>query len=165
MSFTFTLMNEAAALEIMAWHYEAPYTIYNSENDDEFNVEGMLDPRTPYYAASNEQHEIIGYFCFGTSAIPWNNPPGLYMPGDPALAIGLGLRPDQTGKGHGLAYVEAGLDFARQTFQPASFLLYVFPWNERAIRVYERVGFQRVRVLPVSNDFGEVEFLEMRRQA
>lgn len=165
MSFTFTPMNEIVAREIYTWRYEAPYTIYNSGNDDEFNVDEMLDPRAPYYAASNERHEIIGFFSFGTAAVPWNNPPGLYMPNDPALAIGLGLRPDQTGKGQGLAYVEAGLNFARKTFQPAAFLLYVFPWNERAIKVYERAGFQRVRVLPVHNDHGDGEFLEMRRQA
>src|SRR5712691_4526341 len=162
MQFTFTPMDEASARTIHAWRYEDPYTIY-TDADGELDLTAMLDPRAPYYAVSDEQGEIVGYFSFGTAGIPLDNPAGLYVSDDRALAFGLGLRPDLTGKGIGLAFVEAGLDFARKTFEPASFLLYVFPWNERAIRVYERAAFQRIHVLPVSNDLGNVEFLEMRR--
>jgi RimJ/RimL family protein N-acetyltransferase len=46
---------------------------------------------------------------------------------------------------------------------PASLVLRVATFNARAIRVYERVGFQPVGV-EVTNSYGtEVEFLRMKR--
>ncbi|BCL79887.1 GNAT family N-acetyltransferase [Ktedonobacteria bacterium brp13] len=59
--------------------------------------------------------------------------------------------------------IQACLDFARQEFTPQHFLLYVFPWNKRAIRVYERVGFQPVRSYVQRNSDGGHEFVEMSR--
>lgn len=83
---------------------------------------------------------------------------------DGALCFGLGMRPDLTGqgKGLGLAFVRAGLNFARERFAPPAFRLYVLTWNERAVRVYEQAGFERVRVLHVTNWHGQLDFLEMR---
>jgi RimJ/RimL family protein N-acetyltransferase len=75
------------------------------------------------------------------------------------------MQPDLTGKGLGLAFINAGLDFAREQFQPDYFRLFVLTFNERAIRVYERAGFQQVRVFVRRNIHGEREFMEMRRHA
>jgi ribosomal-protein-alanine N-acetyltransferase len=100
----------------------------------------------------DEQGELIGYFSFGTSCLVWDSD-------EP------GLRPDLTGRGPGLAFVQASLDFARQAFAPASFVLYVYTWNERAIRVYERASFRRVRVFTQSSKNGESEWLEMAKEA
>jgi len=75
------------------------------------------------------------------------------------------MRPDLTGKGLGLAFVEAGLAFAREQFHPDYFHLFVYTSNERAIKVYEQAGFQRVRVFMRRNIQGESEFLEMKRHA
>jgi RimJ/RimL family protein N-acetyltransferase len=41
----------------------------------------------------------------------------------------------------------------------------VYTWNERAIRVYERAGFRRVRVFTLNNKHGESEWLEMAMEA
>ncbi len=67
-------------------------------------------------------------------------------------------------RGLGLAFVNAGLVFARRQFAPALFRLFVMTFNERAIRVYERAGFQRVGVVMQRGPTGERPFLEMRRQ-
>ena len=80
------------------------------------------------------------------------------------VEIGLGLRPDLTGRGLGPAFVGAAMAFARERWHPTTFALDVFPWNERAIRAYERAGFERgevyVRTFPDGN---EVTFLRMAR--
>jgi [ribosomal protein S18]-alanine N-acetyltransferase len=113
----------------------------------------------------NEQGELVGFFTVGTSAlVEESNEPGIYVE-DRTIAIGPGMRPDAMGKGMGLAFVQACLDFARQEFAPEHFQLYVFSWNKRAIRVYEQAGFQRVRVVLQHNMQGGHEFLAMSRDA
>ena len=81
------------------------------------------------------------------------------------VTIGLGLRPDMTGHGQGLAFVNAGLNFARKEFVPKRFRLYVFDWNQRAIRVYERAGFRQIGPHVVHHPEGDRVFIEMQRDA
>ncbi len=163
MKYTFSLMNRAEASAITAWRYEGPYAIYNTPPDDPGSLAEMLDRGSPYYTVRNAEGQIIGFFNFGTSALVWaSSTPGIYIDGR-TVPVGLGMRPDQTGKGQGFSFVNAGLAFARKRFRPNSFRLYVFTWNERAIHVYERTGFQRGRVLVRSNERGAFEFLEMQR--
>ncbi len=165
MPFTFTPLNETDARVIQTWRYEEPYAIYSYTPSEEVLTE-MLDQRSPHYAARDEQNELIGFFCYGTSAQVWENAvPALYSE-DQVIDIGLGMRPDLTGKGLGLAFVNAGLDFAREQFAPRSFRLFVLSFNTRAMRVYERAGFARVREFAQPNPaHGELRFVEMRREA
>src|SRR6185437_3785751 len=143
MQFSFRLMDEADARAILAWRYEGEYAVYNAAADYDVSA-AFLDPRSPYYAARDERGEVVGFFCFGTSAaIMGDDEPGVYAE-DHSVLIGLGLRPDLTGQGLGLAFVEAGLAFGKEQFAPTAFRLYVMTFNQRAIRVYERAGFQHV---------------------
>lgn len=155
MQYIFSLMDQESLKSIQGWRYEGPYVIYsNMDSNSE-----MMDRRSPYYAVRNEQGELIGYFCFGTSALVGGySEPSIYTDNEGTIAIGLGMRPNLTGKGLGEAFVQAGLDFARRTFAPKRFQLFVYTWNERAIRIYEKVGFQRTRVLERDD---ERTFLEM----
>ncbi len=164
MQFTFTPMDEADARSIRRWRYEEPYAVYNAADacDD---VSEQLDRRSPYYSVRDGRGDLVGFFNFGSSAYVWDQAePGLFGD-DRSLAIGLGLRPDLTGRGLGYGFVVAGLDFAREQFAPRSFRFYVLTFNERAIRVYERAGFGRVRVFAQRNAQGTREFLEMGREA
>jgi ribosomal-protein-alanine N-acetyltransferase len=76
------------------------------------------------------------------------------------------LRPDLTGRGLGEEVVRAELDYARELWAPRTFRLFVTVWNERAIRLYERLGFREVdretRSFPAH---GEHEFVRMERAA
>jgi [ribosomal protein S18]-alanine N-acetyltransferase len=163
MRIAFSEMTEADARAVAAWRYEGEYAVYNQHPGDEEAVAAMLDRRSPHYAARNERGELVGFFALGTSAeVEDVGVPSLYGP-DEMIAVGLGLRPDLTSQGLGLDFVNAGLDYARQAFGPRAFRLFVLRFNERAIRVYERAGFQRVRELRVHNVHGENTFLEMRR--
>lgn len=167
MQFSFIPMNEMDARDICSWRYEDPYSVYDmgGASDEAHVVLEMLDRNSPYYAVRDEQGELVGFFCFGSSALLWDSgQPGIYVE-NRTIPIGLGLRPDLTGKGIGLAFVKTGLDFAREQFAPKRFRLYVMTFNERAIRVYEKAGFKRVRVFRQHNIYGEREFLEMNREA
>jgi RimJ/RimL family protein N-acetyltransferase len=91
--------------------------------------------------------------------VPAGRKLGLYDEG--ALDVGLGMRPDLTGHGLGLGFMQAGLRFARQTFSPPAFRLTVAAFNGRAVKVYEAAGFEVIR------SFGDrgYEWLLMRRPA
>ena len=81
------------------------------------------------------------------------------------LEIGLGLHPERTGQGLGKRFLEAGLQYARHRYAPNQFTLSVASFNRRAITVYERAGFARVRVFMHWTNGGEWECIEMRRSA
>ena len=110
---------------------------------------GNKDDGYSAFEATNE--ELVGWFAFSCE-------------GD-CVALGLGLRPDLTGRGFGLAYLEAGLAFAEQRFRPSRFRLSVATFNERAIRVYERAGFTPLRTFDHATNGGIHQFLEMTRPA
>ncbi len=160
--FTFTLMNEADAHAIQRWRYAEPYAIYGHAASAESLVD-MLEQRSPYYAVRDEAGKIAGFFCFGTAAQVWfNDVPALYS-ANKTIDIGLGLRPDLTGKGLGTAFVRAGMDFASEQFAPLRFRLFVLAFNQRAIRVYERVGFLRTHEFVQENPvYGKLAFVEMQ---
>ena len=172
MAYDLTLMTEAEAREVMAWRYDGPFAVYTSGAESEAEraeeLAGYLDRRSPHYAArvAGERAEapgpVVGFFCYGSGAEVVDVPaePRLYSP-DGSITIGLGLRPDLTGKGLGVAFTRAGMDFCRERYAPRGLRLFVLAWNIRAITVYERVGFQRVRNVTQRWIYGEREFVEM----
>ena len=103
---TFCPMTETHARSIVAWRYDPPYDIYDvSTGNAEETVQVYLDPRYAYHAILAAEGELAAYCCFGVDA---QVPGGDYD--QPALDIGLGVRPDLTGQGRGGAYVRAVLD-------------------------------------------------------
>jgi [ribosomal protein S18]-alanine N-acetyltransferase len=176
MTLAFTPMNEADARAILAWRYEGQYAIYNAPDaalgPDFDPLAELLDPGSPYFAvrASDDGPDAdpLGFFAYGSAGeVGAPETRGLATPyllrPDGSATIGLGLRPDLTGQGRGLELTQAGLDFARQRYHPTLFRLYVFAWNQRAIRVYERAGFVAVGETRFSAPEGERVFLEMTR--
>ncbi|HEY7124376.1 MAG TPA: GNAT family protein [Ktedonobacterales bacterium] len=167
--FIFGLLSEADARMLLEWAYEGPYAVYNFQSDygpeDPYDtLEELLDQRSPYYAVHDARGELVGFWGFGTSAeVTGERLPAVFRE-DGSLTVGLGLRPDLTGKGLGLAFVRAGLEFARKQFAPSGFRLFVLPWNERAMKVYERAGFRRVGTVMQKTLEGERPFVEMVRE-
>ena len=87
-----------------SWRYEPPYDFYDGD------VDPVLNPER-FYEALDEEGLLVGNYYFEEK-------------GD-ALEIGLGMRPDLTGRGLGLEFFRAGLDFAREQFRPESIILNV----------------------------------------
>lgn len=152
MRLTIEHMNEQYAHLIAIWHYEPPYDFYDMNQDQE-DLEELLNPlnwQENYYSAHNEEGELIGYFVFMRNESGW-------------LEIGLGMRPDLTGKGLGTSYIEAGLSFARERFAPTHFHLDVAAFNTRAIRAYERAGFVQHEHFMNPTNGNIYEFIHMVR--
>ena len=146
-------MGESDAHAIAAWHYDPPYSFYDW-TADESDLAELLSAEAragAYFSAFGEDGALVGFFGF--------------RPTGDTVVVGLGLRPDLTGHGRGLGFLESGMAFARERFAPRRFSLSVAAFNERAIRVYERAGFQRVRTFQHETNGGVHPFLELARPA
>lgn len=153
MPYAFKPMTADYARAIADWHYPPPYTFYDWTEDPDDLAE-LLDPRSwpdRYFAVVGDGDDPVGFF-------------GFTLDGD-VLDFGLGLRPDLTGRGLGLGFLEAGLAFARARYAPSVFQLSVATFNARAIRVYERAGFRPVCTYMHHTNGDDYEFLRMSRAA
>jgi len=140
-------MTRQDARAIQAWTYESPYDFYNQEA----SAEG-LDELMTYQAVHDDT--LIGFYCLGRFA---QVPNDTYVYEDTYTDIGLGLHPDRTGRGHGRTFVRLVMREATREGKPLR--LTVAAFNERAIHLYERLGFQQV----TSFEKGATRFLVMTR--
>jgi RimJ/RimL family protein N-acetyltransferase len=144
---------EEHAREVESWHYEPPYDFYDLASDPADAAE-MRDParREQYRALLGDDGRLDAFWYFKAQ--------------DHVVEVGLGLRPDLTGRGLGESFMRAQLEHAREQWQPESFRLFVAAWNERAIRLYERLGFREVgRETRHFELAGHHEFVRMERRA
>jgi [ribosomal protein S18]-alanine N-acetyltransferase len=128
-AWSFTPLTQAEAEEIAGWHYPGEYAFYDADFIPA-GLDELLDPgrrRDEYHAARNAEGALEG-FAQITPA------------GDGSTEIGLGLRPDLTGRGLGHAFTGAVIELARG-YGASRITLAVAAFNARAIRVYERCGF------------------------
>jgi len=153
-AYAFRPMSDQEAREISGWSYDPPYDFYDATSDPDDLAE-LLDPERrregSYYAAFDERGSLVGFFQFERKGR--------------IVEVGLGLRPDLTGRKLGLRFMLAGLEFARRHFSPTGFQLSVATFNERAILVYERAGFRRGEVFMHHTNGGDHPFLLMTREA
>ena len=141
MTYRIEPMDADGFAELASWRYEPPYDFYDGD------VEPVLNPER-FFAARDEAGALVGHFYFEEK-------------GD-VLEYGLGLRPELTGRGLGLEFFRAGLEFGKRRFTPASVTLAGAAFNVRAIRVYERAGFTETgRHMRTFERFGAVEFVDM----
>jgi ribosomal-protein-alanine N-acetyltransferase len=138
---------------VSRWRYDGNYAMYNQEALPMLTLalfHGLLRALgLEAFVVLNDANERIGIFTFIQRAT--------------AIEIGLAMRPDLTGRGLGLAFVEAGLDFARARYAPVRFTLDVATFNERARRVYERAGFRPGGTFTRRFKGSTCEFLAMYR--
>jgi RimJ/RimL family protein N-acetyltransferase len=144
-------MDAASVDAIIGWRYEPPYDFYNIPADPE-DLEELGDRkewgRTLFAAFSGD--ELAGF-----ASIVRNN----WL-----VTLGLALRPDLTGRRLGPAFFGAVLEHARSLHGPSPFRLIVAEFNQRAIKVYARAGFETTKRFMHRTNGGDWPFLEMIRQ-
>lgn len=144
-----TQMRQSEALEIAdRWKYDGEYAFYDMTADPE-DYEELVTPekRGDRYFSVFDGDELTGFFCVEQDGAD--------------VEIGLGLRPDLTGRGRGKAFLEGILRFVRENYLFEKIKLDVVSFNQRAIRVYERAGFLKTGTAKVSTNGGVYDFVLM----
>src|SRR4029077_6731497 len=102
---------EAHAHEVQRWQYEPPYDFYDLASDPEDEA-AMLDPaRAEHHRAVLDERGRLEAFWY----FDWHRE---------VVEVGIGLRPDLTGRGLGEALLRAQLEYASQNWQPETFRLF-----------------------------------------
>lgn len=138
---TFLPVTVSQVYAMSAWRYAPPYDQYNLfYPPDAEDVAYWLAPSI-YVHAILDQNGLLMAFC--TFGVDGQVPGGDYS--EVALDIGMGVRPDLTGQGNGLAFAEAVCGFACETFQPRLLRVTIASSNERAKRVWLKKGFRPIQ--------------------
>ena len=98
----------------MAWEYAGSYAVYNMAPENEEDRRFFLDPENGYFGICNESGELLGFCNFGADA---RVPGGDY--GAEAVDIGMGMRPDLTGREWGW-FMRQPFSISRWTIIPGS---------------------------------------------
>lgn len=151
MQFHIVPMTAAYANTILAWTYDGPYSFYDYHKSASHLLDSAKWGRS-IFAVLNEAGQLVGELTLG-----FLDPSGEWLSQaavdagelqDCVLWIGFGMRPDLTGRGLGLSFVQAcstfAVDFARQhcNYTGEYIGLNVYQFNQRAVKVYERAGFE-----------------------
>jgi [ribosomal protein S18]-alanine N-acetyltransferase len=129
-------MDRASAATIVAWRYKPPYDFYNFDGDGEDAITEMIDPANQFAAILERELGLAAFCSFG---IDGQVPGGDYSLD--ALDLGLGVRPDVTGRGFGSSFIAAVIAEAEARFAPARLRVTIAEFNQRARHAWERMGF------------------------
>ena len=135
-SLQLTPLSKADARSILEWRYDPPYDWYNPPPLSDEAVANLIDPQWQFNSIK-AGNKLVGYASFGNDGRVTG---GDYS--DPAIDIGLGLAPRLTGRGLGAIVLQAILEFAQTTIKSPAARLTVARFNQRAIRLYGRAGFE-----------------------
>lgn len=147
------------ARRIAAWRYDPPYDMYDMAGPDDLTE--LLNGQ--YAAVTDDTGEVVGFCCFGASAqVPAGRPVGAYEDLSRSIVdVGLGMRPDLTGRGLGGAFFAFVLEELEARRPGCAARLTVAAFNRRAIRLYRGFGFRRT----VTFLRGDAPFIVMERTA
>ncbi|ADU29493.1 GNAT family N-acetyltransferase [Evansella cellulosilytica] len=150
MVYKFSVMTQEQAENIaFNWRYDGKYSFYNMEADKE-DLEEFLnrEERGNSTFAVTKSDEMVAFISFDKVA-------------DRIFDISLGMRPDLTGKGNGIEFLRAGINFIKSEVKPEKITLSVATFNQRAIKLYRKVGFKDVDTFMQPTNGSTFEFLKM----
>ncbi|OGN96783.1 MAG: hypothetical protein A2Z77_00035 [Chloroflexi bacterium RBG_13_51_36] len=146
-------MNEKHANDVANWHYDDVYSFYDMAADED-DLSILMDTKNwknIIRAVLNENDELAGWAA-------------LYTEND-EFWLSLGMRPDLTGRGLGQEFVSECVDYAVSRYRSIkrTIKLHVALFNQRAIKVYQRVGFVETKKTIRDTHIGKVDFIEMEK--
>ncbi|MFD1173524.1 GNAT family N-acetyltransferase [Oceanobacillus picturae] len=150
MAYIFRVMTQEEAENIaFNWHYEGDYSFYDMEADEE-DMEEFLNPeaRGDSTFAVKKEEDLVAFFS-------------VTKVNESTVNIGLGMRPDLTGKGMGDAFLKASLKFVEGSYSPDRITLSVATFNQRAINAYRKIGFRDMETFMQATNGSTYEFLKM----
>lgn len=103
-------MNTETATRMADWQYDPPYDFYDLAADPD-DLGEFIDPANwdDIVAVEDQDRRLVGFYEFS--------------PREETVELGLGMVPELTGQGHGVAFVSTALDYARERYDVGSELL------------------------------------------
>lgn len=130
--YTVGTLTDEEAREAAAWRYGGEYAVYNFPDWAECVSRGWsitdAAKRENAYFSVRYAGELLGFFHI------------MDRPGH--VELGVGMKPELCGQGHGRALMERALGTIRQTRGHTPVQLAVRTFNVRAVRCYEHAGFR-----------------------
>ena len=158
MSIRFQPLEKKHALAVLEWRYIPPYDCYNFDaRNTRSDLSYLIDPRNAFFAISNSHQALEGFCSFGSDG---QVPGGDYEA--QALDIGMGMRPDLTGKGRGKIYARAVVTYGTAQYDAKLLRVTIAAFNRRALRVWVQMGFDPIEKFFKTNS--ETEFVVMLRE-
>jgi RimJ/RimL family protein N-acetyltransferase len=154
-----TAVDRPTALEILKWRYSDEYRMYN-ENQEENDIDEMTDGSC--LAVLSKDGGIVGFYCYGEGARAEVLENKDVYGEEGYTDIGLGLRPDLTGKGYGEEFMKLGLQKGVECFGARNFRLSVDSSNQRAVKLYQKCGFTGSMLFKGKYNGVEADFLLMK---
>ncbi len=168
--YCFVPMNQQYAKEMIAyWKYEGIYAFHDYANEADHILE-TAGWGKGLFAALDEEEVLVGELTidFFTEA---GDPIAYDQWTDKRLSraemwIGFGLKPSLTGQGLGENFSRACIAFAMKqyNYHGEYIKLGVPAFNKRALKVYERIGFEEFEREFVEQENRQLEVIRMRKK-
>ncbi len=133
-------------------HYNDDYPFYDMENDRE-DYEEIISPkqrRDRYFQILNAAGNLVAFFCIESE--------------DAVRAeVGLEMVPALMGKGLGSELMRVIEEYVKRHTDFKTIILSVASFNQRALKVYQRAGFERVGVENEESNGGVFEFIKLSK--
>ena len=145
------LSQENAMIIADTWKYDDIYCFYDMTNDiEDYNEFISVEGRNDNYYQYMCNDELLGFFS-------------LELDGD-TITLGLGLKPDLTGKGNGKYLLEAIEKFIQLQYPSVTkVVLAVAEFNVRAINLYKHMGFIEYNRIMVDTNGSTYPFIQLSK--
>lgn len=124
-------LTQAEKQDICAWRYEGAYAVCNLPPYETMLSQrrGFCDPhREANYAAWCQEGQLVG-----STNLPEE---------EQAVFIGIGVKPEFCGQDFGHRILKEAYALTKRLHPGKPLYLEVRTWNKRAVRCYEKAGFQ-----------------------
>lgn len=131
MELTYRHLTDPDRRAICGWHYPEEYAVYDLPSYEEMcsRKMGFLNPeREGNFYGFLEGETLVGFVNI--------------LEEETEVFIGIGVAPDFCGKGYGCRILEAAYRISKKCYSGKPLYLEVRSWNQRAVRCYEKAGFQ-----------------------
>ena len=129
-------LKEVYAKDICGWKYEGEYSLYSYSSwemavRNHWEIADAKVRGQEYRGVLNKAGELIGYFK-------------MHQDENGEVEIGLGMRPEECGQGKGADFVKTITDYVKKQYPESLVYLEVRLFNQRAVKCYEKAGYQVV---------------------
>ncbi|WP_346929064.1 GNAT family N-acetyltransferase [Clostridium sp.] len=149
MKLEFRVPTKSDVDDILTWKYDGIYSFYDNDIQKEKMewIESFVDS-DDNFSIYNDNNKLVGNCSF------------YYI--EEFFCVGLQMRPELTGKGFGIEFAKSIIDFGREKYKLNYIDLTVAKFNDRAIKVYEKLGFKVIDEFVNTIRGNDYDFLAMR---